>query len=334
MSTLLEARDRIISVYKQYSSIFIMVLRFAAVFLSMVFINGRIGYQETLTSPLLSAIIALVCTLIPTGAVIAILAVVIIVQLYTLSLEAAVVGLILFLLMFLLYFRFQPKDGILFVLAPALSMLGVPQVLPVAGGLLFSATSGITAALGMVVVSFIGFVSENAATIGATAEEGDTIARFRFVIDGLLQNKAMIVMVISMAASAALVYVLRRLVIRYSWHIASAAGAVLQIIILLIGDMIYSTNINIAGAFGGCILAALVGVVITFFAFNLDYSRVEDTQFEDDDYYYYVRAVPKNSYIAPRRTVKQINTSRRLPRREEEGFEDYAPYPEEDNRER
>lgn len=40
-------------------------------------------------------------------------------------------------------------------------------------------------------------------------------------------------------------------------------------------------------------IAALWGWVLKFFCFNLDYSRTERVQFEDDEYYYYVKAVPK-----------------------------------------
>lgn len=34
-------------------------------------------------------------------------------------------------------------------------------------------------------------------------------------------------------------------------------------------------------------------------------------QFEDDEYYYYVKAVPKMTVAAPTNTVKKINTQRR-----------------------
>ena len=37
----------------------------------------------------------------------------------------------------------------------------------------------------------------------------------------------------------------------------------------------------------------LVCKAIEFFRFCLDYSRTEKVQFEDDEYYYYVKAVPK-----------------------------------------
>ena len=48
-------------------------------------------------------------------------------------------------------------------------------------------------------------------------------------------------------------------------------------------------------------------MVVEFFEFNLDYNRTEIVQFEDDEYYYYVKAVPKNVIMAPEKTVKRIN---------------------------
>ena len=51
----------------------------------------------------------------------------------------------------------------------------------------------------------------------------------------------------------------------------------------------------------------LVGIVIEFFAFNVDYGRVEQVQFQDDEYYYYVKALPKVTLETPQRKVKRIN---------------------------
>ena len=50
--------------------------------------------------------------------------------------------------------------------------------------------------------------------------------------------------------------------------------------------------------------------VVQFFRFNLDYSRTEKVQFEDDEYYYYVKAVPKMTVATPEKKVKKITTQR------------------------
>ena len=41
--------------------------------------------------------------------------------------------------------------------------------------------------------------------------------------------------------------------------------------------------------------------------FSVDYARCENLQYEDDEYYYYVKAVPKLSVATPEKTVKRIS---------------------------
>ncbi len=57
----------------------------------------------------------------------------------------------------------------------------------------------------------------------------------------------------------------------------------------------------------GNIAAVVIGFIMEFFLFSVDYSRTERLQFEDDEYYYYVKAIPKISVTAPEKTVKHIN---------------------------
>ncbi len=130
----------------------------------------------------------------------------------------------------------------------------------------------------------------------------------------------MLVTIIAFSASCVCVYVIRRLKIRYAWYVASAAGCVLQLIIITAGELIYDAGISVGASFLGVVLAALISAAITFFAFNLDYSAIENTQFEDDDYYYYVRAVPKVLYTEPSRSVKTISTSRNAYGMQDENF--------------
>ena len=42
---------------------------------------------------------------------------------------------------------------------------------------------------------------------------------------------------------------------------------------------------------------------------NLDYARTERVQFEDDEYYYYVKAVPKKMVASEEKTVKHFGNT-------------------------
>ena len=50
---------------------------------------------------------------------------------------------------------------------------------------------------------------------------------------------------------------------------------------------------SLVGVILGSIVCALIALVMQFFQFNLDYARTEKVQFEDDEYYYYVKRFPK-----------------------------------------
>ena len=51
---------------------------------------------------------------------------------------------------------------------------------------------------------------------------------------------------------------------------------------------------------------------MVFFARGFDYTRTEHVQFEDDEYYYYVTAVPKMHISEQEKEIKRI-TSETLP---------------------
>lgn len=83
------------------------------------------------------------------------------------------------------------------------------------------------------------------------------------------------------------------------------AGVMIEVLILLVGDLMYDTNLSIFSALLGAVVTVLVCKAIEFFRFCLDYSRTEKVQFEDDEYYYYVKAIPKVAVTTPEKTVKR-----------------------------
>ena len=147
-------------------------------------------------------------------------------------------------------------------------------------------------------------------TINSMGAEEAT-AKLRLLIDGILGSKAMLVTIVAFTITVVVVYLIRRMSVDHSWTIAMIAGVMIEVLILLVGDLMYDTNLSIFSALLGAVVTVLVCKAIEFFRFCLDYSRTEKVQFEDDEYYYYVKAVPKMTVAAPTNTVKKINTQRR-----------------------
>ena len=198
------------------------------------------------------------------------------------------------------------------LLTPMSFILGIPYVMPLAMGLLGSPASAVSVGCGVIVTFFIRNIADGSSTFSAMEAE-DMASRFRYIIDGFISNKGMILTIVAFTATIIIVYLIRRLSVDYAWTIAIIAGALADVMILLVGDLIFDTNVSILGLIIGTVVSGLLAKVIEFFAFHVDYSRTEKVQFEDDEYYYYVKAVPKITVSAPSRTVKKINTARRRP---------------------
>jgi len=92
----------------------------------------------------------------------------------------------------------------------------------------------------------------------------------------------------------------------HSWKIASAAGAAVTVVVSAAGNIVLNTNISYLEIILSAVLGAAVGLVLELLFFSVDYSRTENIQFEDDEYYYYVKAVPKVGVAVPEKKVKRI----------------------------
>ena len=317
MTVLLEIREKIKLIYSKNEMFIIPVVKFLLAFLVMTVINGRMGYMNALDNPAVVLVIALLCSFLPIGFMILFGALISLLHMYALSMEVALVGLCLYVLMYLLFFRFSPKDSLVVILTPLLFAMNIPYIMPIAMGLIGTPASAVSVGCGVIVYYFLSLVMSSATAI-SSMESGEAIAKVRILIDGLLDKEAMAVVLVAFSVTILVVWLIRRLSVDFAWTIAIVTGGITNVVLLLLGDLKYGTNISAGSVILGTLLALVIAKVLEFFRFCVDYSRTEKVQFEDDEYYYYVKAVPKMVISAQTRTVKKINTQRHSAAMDEE----------------
>lgn len=309
MDTLFVIKEQITRFYTKFEAFIAPVLKFLATLIALLMINGHIGYMTKLKNPAIVLILALICSFMPTNVIILVAGLVIVGHVYALSLECAVVVLFVFIIMYALYFRFTPKDAIAALLTPICYVLKVPYIMPMAMGFVGTPLSGISVGCGTVVYYMLQYIEDHEDELssnGGGLDAESALSGFKTIINGLIKNDTMIVMVITFAVAITVVYLVRRLRINYSWWIAMGVGSIVTLITLIVVNAVLDGDASIAGAILGIIVANLVCVVLQFFVFSVDYSQAEYVQFEDDDYYYYVKAVPKITAQAPTRGRRAV----------------------------
>lgn len=276
----------------RYEAYIVPVVKFFLALILFTLINTRFGFMSKIAKFPLAFIMALACSFLPMNMIILLAALVTLLHAYALSMPCALVLAVIYVIMFLLYFKFSPKDALAVILTPICLFLKIPYVIPMSFGLVGTPGSAVSVGCGVIVYYVLKYLKEVGEAF-KEAEISDIVTILKTILEGLLANKEMIVCAVAFAATVLVVYVVRRLSINHAWTIAMGTGALTNILIILVGDILYRTNISIVGLIFGTILACVVVMIIQFCAFDLDYSKTEKVQFEDEDYYYYVKAVPK-----------------------------------------
>ncbi len=312
MTVLLELKEQLRSFYGKYAAYLLPVIKFLLALAVFWLINQKVGYMERLNSFALVLILALACSVLPMAVMLLAAGVMLTLHCYALSMQAGVIMFVLFVIMYLLYFRFAARDAYNVLLAPIAFLLGIPYAMPAANGLLQQPTAVIPTICGVVTYYYLDGIMANETSIAAVGKDEEAIiSKFQEIMNQFAGNREMYLTIALFALTALVVYVIRRLSVDHAWTIAIAAGLLLQYVGFYIGCMQIGITINTSALTVGCIASAVLLLVVQFFVFNLDYTRTERVQFEDDEYYYYVKAVPK-SYVATReKTVKKISGNSR-----------------------
>lgn len=299
MSGIVQAKNAINKIYSKYAGYINPCLKFILALLVFFVINNRMGYMEKISGGAVVLLVALFCSFMPLAFMALLEGVFILLHMYALSLEMAAVTAVLLFMMYILFLRFTPKEAVVVLLTPIFFIMKVPYLMPLAVGLLGSPISVISVAFGVIMHYVINFASANEEMFSSGADQ-DMVNRIRAIVDGLLANKSMIVVIICFSVVLVLVYVIRKLKINYSWSIAVGAGAFVNLMLMVVCYSGIRNEFSIGGIVFGTLFSALLALVIVFFVHNLDYRKIENLQFEDDEYYYYVKAVPKMG-ISPSR---------------------------------
>lgn len=305
MTALLELKQRIKNLYSQYEIYILPVLRFVLAMVYFIWINTNMGYMKQIDNIFIVLILALICSILPSGVMIFVGFALMVAHGYALGIEVAGFMLVLILFMAILFLRFSSDNNLVLVFTPLSFGFSVPTLLPIGSGLLCNAFSALPAGCGVIIYYFIRFIRVQHKLL-----ENPDVAiadKLKLLTDGIVQNWGMWITVIAFIAVILLVNLIRTRSFDYAWRIAIIAGGVVYVLMIIAGGFYFRLDIDVVTLIIYTVISVVIGLLLEFFVFGGDYTRTERLEYEDDEYYYYVKAIPKISMTAPEKTVKHIN---------------------------
>ncbi|MCI9359440.1 MAG: ABC transporter permease [Hungatella sp.] len=309
MIAMLVFKEKMKLFYSRFEMLLIPVIRFTLSLVTFLIISRNVGFMNRLNSPVILVVLALACSIMPYGIAVIIAGGLILAHISTVSIELTLILSVCMLMVAVLYYGFQPGDSYLLLITPIFYILKIPYAVPLLVGLSKTPVAAVPVGCGTFIYYILQYVKQNAGVLTNDASL-DITQKYVQIMKSMISNKLMMLMIVACVTGVLVVYLIRRLSIDYAWMIAIVVGAIAQLTVIFIGVYIFDVSAPMVELLLGTLGSMLIAGIYNFLIFSVDYSRTEYTQFEDDDYYYYVKAVPKLTISTPDVKVQKINSTK------------------------
>ncbi|MCR5330426.1 MAG: hypothetical protein K6E62_04470 [Lachnospiraceae bacterium] len=303
---LLEIRTFLIKVYQKGRFIINPLIRFLVAFLVFKGINASIGYDTRFTGNTVTLLLSAVCAVLPSGMIVFLAMLLSLIHVFKVSIFVAPLLLIVYIILYAMLMRFSPKQAVVSVLIPLLAGKNLHYCVPMVLGCIATPLSALPCACGLVIYYMLDIVKAAAARQIQQLNLDDVLQLYLDIVDATMANKQMFVAIAVFTLVVIVVWLIRQFSFEYALVISIGAGVITNILGFLIADFKYSSTVNVGTLILMSLLAGFIALIGEYFKRVLDYTAIERVQFEDDDYYYYVKAVPKVNLSMPRHNVQRI----------------------------
>ncbi len=310
MTRLLEIKAIMVALYKRFDFIVNLVGKFIVALIILMRLNAFLAYSPALSKITINIALALMAAFLPGSWFLLLLIFVVAIQLFSASMEVMLIVTLLMIAVYLLFGRLQPKYSYFIIIVPLLASINMVYIVPLFAGLFFGPGTLIPIAVGLGVYQFTKYIPGlmDLRVDGATLFESPDIIldMYGYLSNVLLNDKGLLLMIFAFSAVIVVMYFVKKLQIDYIWYITIGVGALTYIIIYSIGNVVLNTQLGLVWPILGTIISAGLVGVMQFFKFSLDYKSAESLQFEDDDYYYYVKTIPKVKAVRTHKEIKRL----------------------------
>lgn len=306
MMALLILKSKIKNIYEKHYRLVRGIFKVLFVFAILMLITTKMDYQNLLSHYWLLLGIALICGVTPDLISVLCIAAVTEAEVFQVSQVLAAAFLLVLLIYYLLFGRLADKQSIVLLSVPVLSAVQLGYVVPIVAGLFFSPVMIPALILSVIIHFIICGVQEYALAISRVTQERTPLASLQYLLAYLKDNTLFFTILIAFVLTFVCVYLIRRIKIQYASQIAILVGAILILSILLLSNIKWELDVNLPGVVISILISVLIAYVVQFFHLTLDYQGTRKLQFEDDEYYYYVTAIPKFKVAVVDKTVTRI----------------------------
>ncbi|MGN0242981.1 MAG: hypothetical protein ACI4CT_02840 [Lachnospiraceae bacterium] len=229
------------------------------------------------------------------------------IQLITVSTQLGIAVAVFFCVVYALYLRYDEYFCYPVLLIPVAFLAKLWFAVPVIAGMTLGVL-GVVPVLSGVLLCYMAQYVGDYTTVLQSGTLPESVQSVAYIGKHMLDDNMLWLTMIVFSLVIIVVAFLYRISIDYAWYIAVVTGSMVCLFAFLFGSYYFEMSDMLVYIIVQTVLALLCGSVAQFFLKSADYSRAETVEFSDDEYYYYVKAVPKVNVPVQDITRKKIST--------------------------
>ncbi len=309
MKQFIHIRNQIRDFLRKYDEISAPALRIVWCLAVFISIRHMYGYFELVNMKSFTLLLSLLCALMPEGFMFFAAGAVMASECFSISTMVGLAFCVFFLLIYCVYTRFFSRESDIVLLIPILILLHLKFAAPLIILVTVGAAGALPAFIGLFLYQFSVSAGELKHML-AVAEDPDKVEVFKYLTENVIRNQELILLGVTFMLVILISMVLFKLPYKYFRYVGVGACAVLSPLVYVIVGKIMKVKPDTANMFFGVLVGLIVAAIVRILKGVLDYKHTEHVEFEDDDYFYYVKAVPKLGNEKRRYRSRAINDER------------------------
>lgn len=305
MTQLTDFKETILNFYQKNAAYVRPVIKAVFSFIILFLLSRLFGYDSRVNKIYIFLVVSVMQAFLPVSFLYYTSVILIAVNLWAVSPEIMLIFLAVAAACWLTFIRMDRKYAVIVVLTPVLFFLKIEYLIPVLAGMI-AGIGGILPVAGGILIYFIGAYSKDVSAILATTTGNGAGVGLQRMIFMVTTDQTLLVLMVAFCLTVFISAILYRLFDERAWIFTVASGNIALALLLLSGRLIFDLNYTIWRVFLECIIAMALALVYQFFRGIGDISSIEKVTFEDDEYIYYVKAVPKIRVSLAERNVTRI----------------------------
>lgn len=289
--SLINLKEKTFKLYEKGEKVLRPLFKALLAYVVLVVTARMFPYQTVKNLELFLIIPAVIQAFLPISFLYYIASALILFELWKVSFDIFAAFVLIILICAVGYFRIDSHYSFIAAIVPILFFLKLGIAVPVALAVAFGMEALFPAMAGVVVYYFSLSIVNAGAVLGD--ESASVGIGLQHVLSSMLLDKTFLVMALSVCVSMIITCLLRRAFYDKAWLVAGTLGNTVMALLVLAGCVYCNLDIQVWYVIFSAVLGMILCLVVEFFRGIGDVSRVEKTVFEDDEYIYYVKAVPK-----------------------------------------